>query len=207
MTGRTEIYHRQNSSAAYETKKVKAALYSITERRIPELIPVLGSQPAGERVKNSAVGCHYFPPGLQLSSQPWQGCYQFCCLERHNGCEQFACPKTVTQQRRGCDLNPGPSAPQSSTLTTRLPSHQPMRLCGLKFGKDFSFSFSLSLVKLSLFLWSFPTSTSNCVLIKCNKWNKVNIIKTAWMQSASTRKPETKLYHKNNKHRIKTSRC
>jgi len=32
-------------------------------------------------------------------------------------------PKTVTQQRRGCDLNPGPSAPESSTLTTRLPSH------------------------------------------------------------------------------------
>jgi len=32
-------------------------------------------------------------------------------------------PKTVNRQRRGCDLNPGPSAPESSTLTTRLPSH------------------------------------------------------------------------------------
>ena len=32
-------------------------------------------------------------------------------------------PKTVTRQRRGCDLNPGTSAPESSTLTTRLPSH------------------------------------------------------------------------------------
>ena len=31
-------------------------------------------------------------------------------------------PKTVTQQHRGCDLNPGPSAPESSTLATRLPS-------------------------------------------------------------------------------------
>jgi len=31
-------------------------------------------------------------------------------------------PKTVTGQRRGCDLNPGLSAPESSTLTTRLPS-------------------------------------------------------------------------------------
>ena len=31
-------------------------------------------------------------------------------------------PKTVTRQRRGCDLNPGPSAPEYSTLTTRLPS-------------------------------------------------------------------------------------
>jgi len=29
--------------------------------------------------------------------------------------------KTVTRQRRGCDLNPGPTAPEFSTLTTRLP--------------------------------------------------------------------------------------
>jgi len=33
--------------------------------------------------------------------------------------------ETVTRQRRNCDLNPGPSAPESSTLTTRLPSHHP----------------------------------------------------------------------------------
>jgi len=35
-------------------------------------------------------------------------------------------PKTVTRitrQRRSCDLNPGPSVPESSVLTTRLPSH------------------------------------------------------------------------------------
>jgi len=32
-------------------------------------------------------------------------------------------PKTVTRQRRDCDLNPGPCAPEFSTLTTRLPSH------------------------------------------------------------------------------------
>jgi len=32
-------------------------------------------------------------------------------------------PKTVNRQRRGCDLNPGRTAPESSTLTTRLPSH------------------------------------------------------------------------------------
>ena len=37
-------------------------------------------------------------------------------------------PKTVTGQRRGCDLKPGPSAPESNTLTTRLPSH-PMCEC------------------------------------------------------------------------------
>jgi len=36
-------------------------------------------------------------------------------------------PKTVTGQRRGCDLNLGPSAPESSTLTTRLPRVVPAK--------------------------------------------------------------------------------
>jgi len=31
----------------YKYKKGKGSPYSITERRVPELIPVLGSQPAG----------------------------------------------------------------------------------------------------------------------------------------------------------------
>ena len=31
-------------------------------------------------------------------------------------------PKTVTRQRRDCDLNPGPSAPESSTLTNNISS-------------------------------------------------------------------------------------
>ena len=32
-------------------------------------------------------------------------------------------PKTITRQHYNCDLNPGPSAPESNMLTTRLPSH------------------------------------------------------------------------------------
>jgi len=32
----------------YDNKKGKGCPYSITERRVPELIPVLGSQPAGD---------------------------------------------------------------------------------------------------------------------------------------------------------------
>jgi len=39
-------------------------------------------------------------------------------------------PKTVTRQRRDCDLNPGPSAPESSTLTTWLQSHPPVTCQG-----------------------------------------------------------------------------
>jgi len=36
-------------------------------------------------------------------------------------------PKTVTRQRRGCDLSPGPSAPESSTLTSHSATDQPIR--------------------------------------------------------------------------------
>jgi len=40
-------------------------------------------------------------------------------------------PKTVTGQRRDCHLNLVPSAPESSTLTTRLPSHPNERIFDL----------------------------------------------------------------------------
>jgi len=44
--------------------KGKASLYLITERRVPELIPVLGSQPAGDVSHKLRVVGHYFLPGL-----------------------------------------------------------------------------------------------------------------------------------------------
>ena len=50
-------------------------------------------------------------------------CYQFRCLVNRGTMGVNSFPKTVTRQRRGCNLNPGPSAPESSTLTTRLQSH------------------------------------------------------------------------------------
>ena len=37
-------------------------------------------------------------------------------------------PKTVTRQRHDCNLNPGLSAAESSTLATRLPSHPMLTL-------------------------------------------------------------------------------
>ena len=74
------------------SRKGKGSTYSITERRVPELIPVLGSQPAGDVNHNPTVGCHYFPPGLQLPPQPLRGLLPVLLLgeQRHNGCEQFA---------------------------------------------------------------------------------------------------------------------
>ena len=72
-------------------------------------------------VINPAVGCHYFSPGLQLRTQPLRGLLPIWLLDERMGVNSL--PKTVTRQRRGCDLNPGLSAPEFSTLTTRLPSH------------------------------------------------------------------------------------
>jgi len=43
-------------------------------------------------VINPAVGCHYFPPGLQLPPQPLRGLLPVLRLgeQRQDGCEQFA---------------------------------------------------------------------------------------------------------------------
>ena len=76
--------------AASVNPSKKGSPYSITERRVPELITVLGSQPAGD--VSHKPGCHYFPPGLQLPPQPLRGLLPVLLLgeQRHNGCEQFA---------------------------------------------------------------------------------------------------------------------
>ena len=70
----------------------KGSPYSITERRVPELIPVLGSQSADDVSHKPGVGCHYFPPSLQLPSQRLTGLLLISLLgkQRHYGCEQFA---------------------------------------------------------------------------------------------------------------------
>ena len=80
-------------------------------------------------VINPAVGCRYFTPGLQLPSQPLRGQLPISryLLNRGMMCVN-SLPKTVTRQRRDCYLNPSPSVPKSSALTTRLPSH-PVLIC------------------------------------------------------------------------------
>ena len=61
-------------------------------RRVLGLIPVLGSQATGDVSKPGGIGCHYFPPGLQLPPQRLRGLLPIMLLgeQRHNGCEQFA---------------------------------------------------------------------------------------------------------------------
>jgi len=80
-------------------------------------------------VINPAVGCQYFPPGLQLPSQPLRGLLLILLLGEQSTMGVNGLPKTA-RHRCNCDLNPGPSATESSTLTTRLPSH-PRMLNGL----------------------------------------------------------------------------
>jgi len=109
-----------------KVKKGKGSPYSITERRVLELIPVLGSQPAGDlshkpdgRLPLLSARPAVTPATLKRTATSF-----VYCLVNRGMMDVNNLPKTVTRQRRSCDLNPGPSAPESSTLTTRLPSHQ-----------------------------------------------------------------------------------
>ena len=63
----------------------KGSPYSITERIVPELIPVLGSQPAGDV-------SHKPGSRLPLSPQLLRGLLSILPpgAQRQNGCEQFA---------------------------------------------------------------------------------------------------------------------
>ena len=70
-------------------KDKKGSPYSITERRVPELIPVLCSQPAGDvshkpggRLPLLSAG-----PAVTPAPQPLRG---LLGEQRHDGCEQFA---------------------------------------------------------------------------------------------------------------------
>jgi len=59
-------------------------------------------------VINPAVGCHYFPSGLQLPPQPLRGLLPVLLLgeQRHNGCEQFAYDCYPTASRLRFELGP-----------------------------------------------------------------------------------------------------
>jgi len=75
-----------------QTKKVKVAhtrLLSVGSRSWSRFLAVSLQV---RWVLNPAVGCHYFPPGLQLPPQPLRGLLPIFRLgeQRHNVCEQFA---------------------------------------------------------------------------------------------------------------------
>jgi len=100
-------------------KNGKGSPYSITERRVPKPIPVLGSQHAGDVSHKPGGRLALLSARPQLPSQP----YKFRCLVNRGMMDVNSLPKTVTRQHRSCDLNPSPSALESSMPITWLPSH------------------------------------------------------------------------------------
>ena len=89
-------------------KKGKGSPYSITDRRVPELIPVLGSQPAGDvsHKPDSRLPLLSTRPAVTSATLKWAAaCYQFCCLVNRDTMGVNSLPKTVTRQCHDCDLN------------------------------------------------------------------------------------------------------
>jgi len=73
--------------------KGKGSPYSITECRVPELIPILGSQPAGNvgHKPGGRLPLLYARPAVTLTTLI-RGVLPISLLgeQRHDGCEQFA---------------------------------------------------------------------------------------------------------------------
>ena len=74
------------------SKKSKSSPYSITERRVLELIPVLGSQPAGDMSQKPGgrlplLSARPAVTSATLNRPPTNFA---ACEQRHSGCEQFA---------------------------------------------------------------------------------------------------------------------
>ena len=76
------------------TTTKKGSPYSITERRVLELIPVLSSQPAGDvsHKPGGRLPLLSVRPAVRLPPQPLRGLLPILLLgeQRHNGCEQFS---------------------------------------------------------------------------------------------------------------------
>ena len=70
----------------------KASPYLITERRVPELIPVLGSQPAGDVSHKPGSRLPLLSARPAVTSATLKRLLSVLMLseQRHDGCEQFA---------------------------------------------------------------------------------------------------------------------
>ena len=73
-------------------KKGKSSPNSITARRVPRLIPVLGSQPASDVSHKPGGRLPLLSARPAVTPQPLRGLLPILLLgeQKHNGCEQFA---------------------------------------------------------------------------------------------------------------------
>jgi len=92
-----------NSSTILIQNYKKASSYSITERRVTELIPVLGSQPAGNVSHKPSGRLPLLSVRPAVTPQPLRGLLPVSLVgeHRHDGCEQFAygCYPTASRLR------------------------------------------------------------------------------------------------------------
>jgi len=84
-------------------KQQKGSPYSITERRVPELILVLGSHPAGDVSHKHGVRLPLLSARPAVTRAALRGLLPVSLLgeQRNNGCEQFAqdCYPTASRLR------------------------------------------------------------------------------------------------------------
>jgi len=82
----------RQSIESLKLKKGKGSPYSITERRVPELIPVLGSQPAGEvsHKPDGRLPLLSARPAVTPATFKRAATSSLLGKKRHIGCEQFA---------------------------------------------------------------------------------------------------------------------
>ena len=87
-----QVQSLNHNIMAMEGVKGKGSPYSMTERRVPELIPVLGSQPAGDvsHKPSSRLPLLSVRPAVTLATL--RGLLPTLLLheQRHDRCEQFA---------------------------------------------------------------------------------------------------------------------
>jgi len=97
-------------------------------------------------------------PAVTLATQD-----QFRCLVNRGTMGVNSLPKTVTRQRRGRDLNPGPSAPESSTISTRLLSGVQAEL--IMPAKAFARDYGITGVRLSVCQTDRQTNVRRCLFV------------------------------------------
>jgi len=83
---------QSSSHRSLYRKKVKVALTRLLSVGFRSWSRFLAVSLLVTWVINPAIGCNYFPPGLQLPSRPLRGLVPISLLgeQRHDGCEQFA---------------------------------------------------------------------------------------------------------------------
>jgi len=92
----------------FTSKKGKGSLYLLPNVGFRSWSRFLSHKPNGYAAITFRQACSY-------PCNSYEGCYQFCCSVNRGTMGVNSLPKTVTWQCCGCDLNPGPSALESST--------------------------------------------------------------------------------------------